>query len=145
MINLYEILIKMSWDQKFNYIYIIYLIMIIISSLGVLLAKNPIHSLFFLIIVFLHVSTLLLLLNIEFLAFLILIVYLGAIAVLFLFVIMMFNIYILESRDNILRYMPLIILCIITIIDISRIQNNLKMIIKSKMDLLTESEYIYKN
>ena len=71
-----------------------------------LLSKNPIHSVFFLIIVFLHVSFFLLLLHVEFLAFLIFIVYLGAIAVLFLFVIMMFNIHILETRDNIIRYIP---------------------------------------
>jgi NADH:ubiquinone oxidoreductase subunit 6 (subunit J) len=50
------------------------------------------------------------LLCVEFVAFFIFIVYLGAIAVLFLFVIMMFNIHILEVRDNILRFLPLIIL-----------------------------------
>lgn len=54
-----------------------------------------------------NVGLFLLMLNVEFLAFLIFIVYLGAIAVLFLFVIMMFNIHILESRDNLLRYLPL--------------------------------------
>jgi NADH-quinone oxidoreductase subunit J len=79
----------------------------LLSSLGVILAKNPIHSAFFLIFVFLNVGFFLLMLNVEFLAFLIFIVYLGAIAVLFLFVIMMFNIHILESRDNLLRYVPL--------------------------------------
>lgn len=100
--------ISASWDKIFFFWYFIFLLVIIISSLGVLLSKNPIHSIFFLIIVFLHVSFLLLLLHVEFLAFLILIVYLGAIAVLFLFVILLFNIQVLESRDNLIRYLPLV-------------------------------------
>jgi NADH-quinone oxidoreductase subunit J len=89
--------------------------------LGVILSKNPIHSVFFLILVFLHVGFFLLLLNVEFLAFLLFIVYLGAIAVLFLFVIMMFNIHILESRDNIIRYIPLVILIFLIIWEMSYI------------------------
>ena len=101
--------INMSWDEVFNIVYLFFFFMIVISSMGVLLSKNPIHSVFFLIVVFLHVGFLLLLLHVEFLAFLIFIVYLGAIAVLFLFVIMMFNIHILETRDNIIRYIPLVL------------------------------------
>lgn len=96
---------------------------IIISSMGVLLSKNPIHSVFFLIVVFLHISFLLLLLHVEFLAFLIFIVYLGAIAVLFLFVIMMFNIHILETRDNIIRYIPMVIAIFIIILEITYVTN----------------------
>ena len=76
---------------------------------------------FFLILVFLHVGFFLLMLHVEFLAFLIFIVYLGAIAVLFLFVIMMFNIHILESRDNILRYVPLVFLIFIVILEMTYI------------------------
>jgi NADH-quinone oxidoreductase subunit J len=102
-------------------LYILFFIIIILSSFGVLLSKNPIHSVFFLIIVFLHVSFLLLLLHVEFLAFLIFIVYLGAIAVLFLFVIMMFNIHILETRDNIIRYIPLVISIFLILLEMSYI------------------------
>jgi NADH-quinone oxidoreductase subunit J len=65
-------------------------------------------------------------LHVEFLAFLLFIVYLGAIAVLFLFVIMMFNIYILESRDNIIRYLPLVILILIIIIEMTYVTDILK-------------------
>lgn len=115
------IFVNMSWDEIFNTIYIIFFFIIVISSMGVLLSKNPIHSVFFLIIVFLHVSFLLLLLHVEFLAFLIFIVYLGAIAVLFLFVIMMFNIRILETRDNIVRFIPLAIVAILIMLEISYI------------------------
>ena len=90
-----NIFINTSWDQVSNTIYIYIFLMVLISSISILFSKNPIHAVFFLIIVFLHVSLLLLLLHVEFLAFLIFIVYLGAIAVLFLFVIMIFNINIL--------------------------------------------------
>ena len=114
-----NIFIDISWDEVFNIVYILFFFIIVMSSMGVLLSKNPIHSVFFLIIVFLHVSFLLLLLHVEFLAFLIFIVYLGAIAVLFLFVIMMFNIHILETRDNIIRYIPLVISIFLIIIEIS--------------------------
>lgn len=98
-------------------IFYFFFIIIFFSSLGVILPKNPIHSIFFLILVFLNIGFFLLILNVEFLAFIIFIVYLGAIAVLFLFVIMMFNIYILESRDNILRYLPLVLLIFIVILE----------------------------
>lgn len=138
-----SIFINMSWDEVFNIVYILFFLIIVISSISVLLSKNPIHSVFFLIIVFLHVSFLLLLLHVEFLAFLIFIVYLGAIAVLFLFVIMMFNIHILETRDNIIRFIPLVIGTILIILEISYITDwiELKWGILSFQDFF----YIHKN
>ena len=137
------IYMDISWDQVFNILYIYFYIIVVISSMGVLLSKNPIHSVFFLIIVFLHVSFLLLLLHVEFLAFLIFIVYLGAIAVLFLFVIMMFNIYILETRDNIIRYIPLVISILLIIIEISYITDWLK--INWNMLNIQDVFYIHKD
>lgn len=134
-----NIFINISWDEVFNILYIYFFFIIIISSMGVLFSKNPIHSVFFLIIVFLHVSFLLLLLHVEFLAFLIFIVYLGAIAVLFLFVIMMFNIYILETRDNIIRYIPLVISIFLIILEISYITNW----IEFKWNLLSFQDFFY--
>ena len=97
------------------------------------------------ILVFLHIGFFLLLLNVEFLAFLLFIVYLGAITVLFLFVIMMFNIYIYESRDNILRYIPLIILIFLIIIEMNYI--NYIDLIKLKIHNISFSilNYEYKN
>nr|YP_009092442.1 NADH dehydrogenase subunit 6 [Gloeochaete wittrockiana]AIM52028.1 NADH dehydrogenase subunit 6 [Gloeochaete wittrockiana] len=64
----------------------------ILTSIIAIAAKNPIHSVFFLILVFFNSAGLLILLGSEFLAMLFLIVYVGAIAVLFLFVVMMLNI-----------------------------------------------------
>ncbi len=117
--NTYLNVFSETWDViSLNYLYILFFFIILFSSLGVILSKNPVHSVFFLILVFLHIGFFLLMLHIEFLAFLLFIVYLGAIAVLFLFVIMMFNIYILESRDNILRYLPLVLLIILIILEI---------------------------
>lgn len=134
---------NMSWDEVFNITYILFFLIIIISSISVLLAKNPIHSVFFLIIVFLHVGFLLILLHVEFLAFLIFIVYLGAIAVLFLFVIMMFNIHILETRDNIIRFIPLVIGIILIILEISYINEWIE--IKWGVLSFKDFFYIHKN
>ena len=134
---------NIQWDNIYNILYILFFLIIIISSLGVLLSKNPIHSVFFLIIVFLHVSFFLLLLHVEFLAFLIFIVYLGAIAVLFLFVIMMFNIHILETRDNIIRYIPLVLGIFLIILEMSYVTDWIDL----KLEVLSfkESFYIHKN
>lgn len=135
-----------NWDLiSYNKIYIIFTIVILCSSLGVIFSKNPVHSVFFLILVFLHVGFFLLLLNVEFLAFLLFIVYLGAIAVLFLFVIMMFNIHILEARDNIIRYIPLVILIFFIIIEMNYI--NITELIKWKINKFSfmELNYGHKN
>ena len=82
-------------------------ITIITSSLLVIISKNPIHSVLFLILVFFNTSILFLFSNAEFLAMVILIVYIGAVAVLFLFVIMMLDINITKLRQTFLNYLPI--------------------------------------
>jgi len=72
----------------------------------VILLKNPIHSVLFLILVFFNSSILFLFNNAEFLAMILLIVYIGAVAVLFLFVIMMLDINITKLRLSFLNYLP---------------------------------------
>jgi NADH-quinone oxidoreductase subunit J len=62
------------------------------TGLFVFLSKNPVHSVLFLILTFFNSSAIVLLLNADFLALIFVIVYVGAIAVLFLFVVMMLNI-----------------------------------------------------
>ena len=62
------------------------------AGIGVIISKNPIHSVIFLILVFCNATGLLLLFKIELLAMMFIIIYVGAIAVLFLFVVMMLNI-----------------------------------------------------
>jgi NADH-quinone oxidoreductase subunit J len=72
----------------------------LISATMVIASKNPIHSVVFLILVFCNATGLLLLLKLEYLAMMFLIIYVGAIAVLFLFVVMMLNIKINELNEN---------------------------------------------
>jgi len=79
----------------------------IISGVMVIRAKNPVHSVLFLILVFCNAAGLLILLDLDFFAMIFLVVYVGAIAVLFLFVVMMLNIKMAEINENILRYLPI--------------------------------------
>lgn len=79
----------------------------LLSAGMVIRAQNPVHSVLFLILVFCNASGLLLLLGLDFFAMMFLVVYVGAIAVLFLFVVMMLNIKQAEIRENILRYFPI--------------------------------------
>ena len=78
----------------------------LLAGIMVIRAKNPVYSVLFLILVFCNVSGILLLLNLDFFAMVFLVVYVGAIAVLFLFVVMMLNVKLSEINDNILRYLP---------------------------------------
>lgn len=87
---------------------IIYLCLILIAALCVIFSKNIIQSVLNLIIVFFLCSLLFIYLGAEFLGLIILIVYIGAIAVLFLFVVMMLNIRILEIYSILSAYIPLI-------------------------------------
>lgn len=80
--------------------------LMLLSSIMVIGAKNPIHSVLFLILVFCNATGLLILLEVEFLAMIFLVVYVGAIAVLFLFVVMMLNIKIIELSENLFLYLP---------------------------------------
>jgi len=74
------------------FFFYLFKILVIISAILVVSVRNPVHSVLLLVSVFINISGLLLLLKIEFLAFVFLVVYVGAIAVLFLFVVMMLNI-----------------------------------------------------
>ena len=88
-------------------IYLIFLILIIISSIAVNSSKNPIHAVCYLILVFLFSSFFLIFIGVDFLAFIFLIIYIGAIAVLFLFVIMLLNIRLIELKSSLISYLPL--------------------------------------
>ena len=79
----------------------------IISAIMVIQSRNPIHSVLFLILVFLNVAALCVLVGLDFFAMVLCVVYVGAIAVLFLFVVMMLNIKWAEIHDQKLRYLPI--------------------------------------
>ena len=77
------------------------------SAFMVISARNPVHSVLFLILTFINASGLLLLTGAEFLAMILLVVYVGAVAVLFLFVVMMLDIDFTELRAGAAKYAPL--------------------------------------
>ena len=79
----------------------------VLSCLSVVFSSNPVHSVLFLIFTFFNVSILFLLSNAEFLAMTLIIVYVGAVAVLFLFVVMMLNIKIVELNKELIHYFPI--------------------------------------
>ena len=69
--------------------------------------SNPVHSVFYLIFTFVNVSALFFLLGVEFLAVIFLIVYVGAVSILFLFVVMMLNIKLVEWTESLTRFVPI--------------------------------------
>jgi len=79
----------------------------IASAVMVISARNPVHSVLFLILAFFNSAGLFVLLGAEFLAMILVVVYVGAVAVLFLFVVMMLDISFVELRQGFLQYMPI--------------------------------------
>ena len=77
------------------------------SGLMVILARNPVHAVLFLILAFFNAAGLFVLLGAEFLAMILVVVYVGAVAVLFLFVVMMLDVDFAELRAGFVRYAPL--------------------------------------
>ena len=77
------------------------------SGVMVISARNPVHSVLFLILAFFNAAALFILLGAEFLALILVIVYVGAVAVLFLFVVMMLDINFVELRRGFLQYLPI--------------------------------------
>jgi len=78
----------------------------IASAFMVIAAKNPVHSVLFLILAFVNAAGLFLLMGAEFLAMILIVVYVGAVAVLFLFVVMMLDVDFAELRQGFLQYLP---------------------------------------
>ncbi len=86
-----------------------YLFAFVAVAAGVLViaSRNPVHSVLFLILAFFNGAGLFVLLGAEFLAMILVIVYVGAVAVLFLFVVMMLDINFVELRSGFLQYLPI--------------------------------------
>jgi NADH-quinone oxidoreductase subunit J len=79
---------------------------LILSAVMVIGAKNPVHSVLFLILAFFNAAGLFVLLGAEFLAMILVVVYVGAVAVLFLFVVMMLDVDFAELKKGSLQYLP---------------------------------------
>ena len=80
---------------------------LILSALAVILARNPVHSVLFLILAFFNAAALFVLIGAEFIAMILVIVYVGAVAVLFLFVVMMLDINMARLKEGFLDYLPI--------------------------------------
>jgi len=90
-----------------NFLFYLFSSLTLLSGIMVIQARNPVHSVLFLILVFFNAAGLLVLLGLDFFAMIFLVVYVGAIAVLFLFVVMMLNIKLAEINEKRLRYLPI--------------------------------------
>jgi NADH-quinone oxidoreductase subunit J len=90
-----------------NILFYVYAATLVGAALGVVLARNSVHSAMFLVLAFFTSSGLWLLLGAEFLAIVLVLVYVGAVMVLFLFVVMMLDINIAQMKEGFTRYAPL--------------------------------------
>lgn len=79
----------------------------VVSAFMVISSRNPVHSVLFLILTFVNAAGLFMLAGAEFLAMILIVVYVGAVAVLFLFVVMMLDVDFAELRQGILQHMPI--------------------------------------
>ena len=84
----------------------LFAIVLVAAGAMVVTARNPVHSVLFLILAFFNAAGLFVLLGAEFLAMILVVVYVGAVAVLFLFVVMMLDINFVQLREGFLRYLP---------------------------------------
>jgi NADH-quinone oxidoreductase subunit J len=91
----------------FAFVFYLFAVSAITAAFMVVISKNPVHSVLWLILAFLSSAGLFVLLGAEFVAMLLIIVYVGAVAVLFLFVVMMLDIDFAELKGELARYMPL--------------------------------------
>jgi NADH-quinone oxidoreductase subunit J len=95
---------------------------LIVAALGVITSRNPVHSALFLVLAFVQSAVLWLLVEAEFLAIALVLVYVGAVMVLFLFVVMMLDINLEELRKGFTRYLPLgVAVALIVVIEIGHV------------------------
>ena len=89
-----------------NFAFYLFATLTIASAVAVIFARNPVHSVLWLIMAFFNAAGLMLILGAEFIAMLLVIVYVGAVAVLFLFIVMMLNIDFAQLRSGFTRNLP---------------------------------------
>ncbi len=90
-----------------DFAFYMFAVVVVTSGLLVVVSKNPVHSVLWLILAFLSSAGLFILLGAEFVAMLLVIVYVGAVAVLFLFVVMMLDVDFAELRGELAKFVPL--------------------------------------
>jgi NADH-quinone oxidoreductase subunit J len=95
---------------------------LVVAALGVITARNPVHAALFLVFAFFNSAVLWMLLEAEFLAIVLVLVYVGAVMVLFLFVVMMLDVNIAQMREGFTRYAPLgAIIAILVVVEIGSV------------------------
>ena len=95
---------------------------LLVSAVGVITARNPVHAALFLVFSFFNSAVLWMLLEAEFLAIVLVLVYVGAVMVLFLFVVMMLDINLTQMREGFTRYAPLgIVIALIVVAEIGSV------------------------
>jgi NADH-quinone oxidoreductase subunit J len=95
---------------------------LLVSAIGVITARNPVHAALFLVFAFFNSAVLWMLLEAEFLAIVLVLVYVGAVMVLFLFVVMMLDINVAQVREGFTRYAPLgILIALIVVAEIGSV------------------------
>jgi NADH-quinone oxidoreductase subunit J len=95
---------------------------LLVSAIGVITARNPVHAALFLVFSFFNSAVLWMLLEAEFLAIVLVLVYVGAVMVLFLFVVMMLDINVAQVREGFTRYAPLgILIALIVVAEIGSV------------------------
>jgi NADH-quinone oxidoreductase subunit J len=95
---------------------------LVVAALGVITARNPVHAALFLVLAFFNSAVLWLLMEAEFLAIVLVLVYVGAVMVLFLFVVMMLDINVAQMREGFTRYAPLgIVIAILVVVEIGSV------------------------
>ena len=88
-------------------IFYVFAAITIASGVMVVSSRNPVHSVLFLILAFFNAAGLFVLIGAEFIAMILIVVYVGAVAVLFLFVVMMLDINFVELRQGFMKYLPI--------------------------------------
>lgn len=91
----------------FAFAFYLFAIVAVVAGFMVVVSKNPVHSVLWLILTFLTAAGLFVLMGAEFVAMLLMIVYVGAVAVLFLFVVMMLDVDFAELKGQLAQYMPI--------------------------------------
>ena len=92
------------------------------AALGVIFSRNPVHAVMFLVLSFFQSAVLWLLIEAEFLAIVLVLVYVGAVMVLFLFVVMMLDIKVEESSGGFTRYLPLgVLIAVLMVTELAQI------------------------
>ncbi|MBI1494912.1 MULTISPECIES: NADH-quinone oxidoreductase subunit J [Rhodobacterales] len=99
-----------------DFAFYLFAITTVVAGFLVVISRNPVHSVLWLILAFLSSAGLFVLLGAEFLAMLLMIVYVGAVAVLFLFVVMMLDVDFAELKSGMAKYMPVALLIGIVIL-----------------------------